>query len=255
MYLIYVDESGDPGMLNSPTKHFVLSGLVIHETRWNAYLDNLVAFRKRMRNSFGLRLKDEIHAAHFISSPGAVAYLRRDVRLSILRFFIDEIKAMTDFRAINVVVNKQSKAPDYDVFRNAWRALIQRFSNTMAYRNFPSTANPEDCGLVIPDQTNVKKLTTLLRQMRRFNPVPNQQQYGPGYRNLRIRNMVEDPFFKDSSESYFIQAADLVAYFLYQEIAPNSYIRRKGARQYFGRLAPIYCRQAAPNDPRGIVWL
>jgi hypothetical protein len=28
MFLMYVDESGDPGLINSPTRYYVLSGLV-----------------------------------------------------------------------------------------------------------------------------------------------------------------------------------------------------------------------------------
>lgn len=42
MYLLYVDESGDTGHVNSPTKHFVLSALVIHEDQWLNILDDLV---------------------------------------------------------------------------------------------------------------------------------------------------------------------------------------------------------------------
>lgn len=34
MYLMYVDESGDIGLVNSPTHYFVLVGLVLHELRW-----------------------------------------------------------------------------------------------------------------------------------------------------------------------------------------------------------------------------
>lgn len=39
MYLIYTDESGDSGMNNSPTLYFVAGGLVLHELRWQGYLD------------------------------------------------------------------------------------------------------------------------------------------------------------------------------------------------------------------------
>jgi len=28
---MYVDESGDPGLVGSPTEHFLLTGLVVHE--------------------------------------------------------------------------------------------------------------------------------------------------------------------------------------------------------------------------------
>lgn len=44
MYLIYEDESGDSGTLNSPSRYFVLSGLVVHELRWLATLDAIVDF-------------------------------------------------------------------------------------------------------------------------------------------------------------------------------------------------------------------
>jgi len=59
MYLMYVDESGDSGLNNSPTRYFVLTGIVIHELRWNDYLSRLIEFRKRMRSSFGLLLREE----------------------------------------------------------------------------------------------------------------------------------------------------------------------------------------------------
>jgi hypothetical protein len=47
-------------------------------------------------------------------------------------------------------------------FEVAWQALMQRFENTMRARNFPASSNPRDWGLVLPDRTDVKKLTALL---------------------------------------------------------------------------------------------
>ncbi len=55
MYLMYVDESGDIGLHNSPTRYFVLSGLVVHELRWQDTLDQFIDFRHRMRRQFTLR--------------------------------------------------------------------------------------------------------------------------------------------------------------------------------------------------------
>jgi len=48
MYLMYVDESGDSGIVNSPTNYFVLTGMVMHELRWNDYLSRIIELRKRM---------------------------------------------------------------------------------------------------------------------------------------------------------------------------------------------------------------
>lgn len=252
---MYVDESGDSGMVGSPTRYFVLTGLVVHELRWEAYLERMIAFRRRMRDHFGLRLREELHATRLITRPGSLVRIKRNDRLTIMRGMADELAGMTDLNIINVLVDKRGKAEDYDVFENAWRTLIQRFENTMEHRNFSGPSNPVERGMIFPDHTEDKKLTRLLRGMRRYNPVSNQQRFGIGYRNLALKNIVEDPNFRDSEFSYFIQAADVAAYLLYQSVAPNSYMRKKSGQNYFKRLDPVLCKVASSSDPDGIVRL
>jgi hypothetical protein len=255
MYLMYVDESGDTGLSNSPTNYFVLSGLVLHELKWKATLDQLIDFRRRMQRAFGLRLREEIHAARFITSPGPLVRIKRNDRLTILRSLANELASMTHLNVINVVVTKANKRQGYDAFGMAWRALVQRFSNTMNCHNFPPPRNQEDMGIILPDHTDNRKVIQLLRQMRRFNPVPHQPQFGLGYRNLLVANVPEDPSFRQSSHSYFIQAADLVAFLMYQRLTPNAYMRKRGGHKYFDRLDPILCKVASSSDPQGIVRL
>lgn len=190
-----------------------------------------------------------------ISRPGALVQIKRNDRLAILRTFADELANMTDLNVINIVVDKHSKPAQYDAFEMAWKALIQRFENTMCRRNFAGPANPDERGMLFPDKTDEKKLIDLLRQMRRYNPIPNQAVYGLGYRNLTIANIVEDANFRNSSDSYFIQTADLCAYLLYQNLAPSSYMKRKSGNNYFKRLEPILCKVASTGDPMGVVRL
>lgn len=254
MYLMYVDESGDCGLSNSPTRYFILTGLVIHELRWQIYLNQIISFRQRMRERFGLRLREEIHAAAFINNPGELVRIKRNDRLTILRTFADELAGMIDQNLINVVVDKQGKPAGYDVFEMSWKALIQRFENTLSRRNFPGPANSDERGMIFADHTDDKKLITLVRKMRRYNPVPNQQGFGSGYRNLTLTSIIEDPTFRQSDHSYFIQAADLAAFLLYQRIAPNSYMRKKSGQNYFQRLDPILCKFAS-SHPQGLVQL
>ena len=256
MYLMYVDESGDCGIVNSPTRYFVLTGLVMHELRWQVYLNTLLDFRRAVKAKYGLRLRDELHAAAFLSHPGELLNrIPRHDRLAIIREFADTLATMADLSLINIVVDKQGKAADYDVFGLAWRALIQRFENTLSWCNFPGPANPDERGMLFPDHTDDKKLTLLLRQMRHYNPVPNQAAYGTGYRNLVIGKIIEDPNFRDSGHSYFVQAVDLVAFLLYQHLVPSAYMRKKSGQNYFLRLDPILCKVASSQDPRGIVRL
>lgn len=257
MYLMYVDESGDPGMTGSPTRHFALSGVVLHELAWRQVLDKLIAFRRQIKDLYGLKLVDEIHAAHFISSPGALVRIKRQDRLAILRRFADAIASIPELNVVSVLVDKQGKAASYRVFDSAWRAMMQRFENTLVHRNFNGPANADDRGMILPDPTDKKRLTRIVRTMHRYNPVPNQPQYGAGYRNLPMVRVIEDPSFRDSRDSYFIQVADLCAFLLYQSVAPNVYMRKKGGHNYFGRLDAILCKVAAPRDParQGIVRL
>jgi hypothetical protein len=107
--------------------------------------------------------------------------------------------------------------------------------------------------MIFPDDTDNKRLRMLLRGMRFANPVPSRG--GMRVRNLPMMHVIEDPLPRDSEHSYLIQAVDLVAFLLYQELEPNGYMRKKGGHNYFDRLAPILCTVASRRDPRGIVRL
>jgi len=58
---------------------------------------------------------------------------------------------------------------------------------------------------------------------------------------------------RNSADSYIIQAADTVAYFLKQANDPSNYLRQKGGHNYFSRLEPVLCKAASPRDPFGVV--
>ncbi len=173
MYLMYVDESGDSGLVKSPTRYFALSGLILHELRWRDTLNELIAFRRSLRTNYGLKLREEFHAAKLINDPGELVRIKRHNRLAMIKSFADFLASQADLNIINIIVDKLTKPTDYNVFTNAWKALIQRFENTVSHRNFRGPANPDDRGLVICDHTQDKKLLSLIRQMRLYNPVPN----------------------------------------------------------------------------------
>lgn len=252
MYLVYVDESGDIGLLGSPTSYFALSALVVHESQWRRLLDDVIQFRTNMRSFYGLKLREEIHAAHFFAKPGKLARIPKHNRLQICKRAIDFQENLGYVSLVNVVVRKQGKSPAFDVFETAWNRLVQRIENTIQYNNFPN-GNGNDKAILIPDQTDNKKLTGLVRRMRRYNPVPHLG--APGYRMLQTNLIVEDPHFKDSADSFIHQLVDVNAYFLYQMHQPNAYIRSKSAQNYFKRYNKALCKVASRNDPNGIVYI
>jgi hypothetical protein len=104
------------------------------------------------------------------------------------------------------------------------------------------------------DHTEDKKVRAVMRRMRKFNLVPHHPSIpATGSRDIPQQTVIEDPNFRDSEHSYFIQAVDLVAFLIYQSVAPNAYIRKNSGQNYFRRLAPILCRHASRSDPHGIV--
>lgn len=248
---MYVDESGDVGLTGSPSRYFILTGVILHELRWQPYIEQILEFRRRMKNAFGLRMREEIHASKFLTKPGELQRIKRNDRLTILRFFAAELASMPDINIINIVIDKQDKPAGYDPFEEAWTYLIQRFENTISHRNFPGPANADERGMLFPDHTDDKKLAQLLRKMHRWNPTPNAG--AAGYRNLRLTRIIEDPNFRESHHSHFVQAADLCAFLLYQNLSPSAYMRKKGGRNFFLQLDPILCKIASAKDPHGIV--
>jgi hypothetical protein len=261
---MYVDESGDCGLPidKSPTRYFCLSGVVVHELRWRETLTQLTGFRRWIKRRYRVFLEDEIHAAEMINKPSKLASslqaLSKHERLAIIRHFADQLARLADISIINVVVDKQSGkfSTKDEVFRRAWYVLFQRFENTIQYQNFPGPKNPSERGMVFPDSTDGTKLRKYLNDMRLINRLKIPQRSGAFVvHDVPIQVIIEDPIMRDSSGSYFVQAADLAVYLLKQSIEPSSYMKKHGGNAYFRRLDPILCKVASRTDPYGIVWV
>ncbi len=249
MYLMYVDESGDTGLVGSPTRFFVLSGIVVHESAWREFVQMLIAFRRTLRSVYGLPVRTELHASEYLNSR--VHGLARHDRLAILRNSLDQLAKCNLISITNVVVDKQGKPLEYDVFHSAWGVLFQRFENTLIAGNFPGGYRRSH-GLIITDATAGHKLARLVRKMAVHNYIPSGPAFGGGSRNVPISRVIEDPFGKDSRDTLPVQMADIVAYFLAQRLAPNSYVRRQKAQLYFDRLGPALNKHASRYDPLGL---
>lgn len=253
MYLAYVDESGDSGMNNSPTPYFILSALVVHETKWNRLLKDILEFRREMRDRYGLLMREEIHAAEFIRGNERLKRIDKHIRLLICKRVIEFQEQLDYISIINVILRKEGKPKNYNVFEIAWSTLIQRIHNTIFYQNFPGGFHENEGVLLIPDKTDDKKLRSILRRMRVYNYVPYKG--GVTARQIQIDTVIEDPFTKDSATSYFHQLADVNAYFLQQHLKPNSYIRKKKGHNYFNIYDKALCKKASSSHERGFVFI
>ena len=235
---MYVDESGDTGLENSPTRYFVLSAIVLHELRWKQILSDLVVFRQMLRVTKGLKLREEIHCTDFINKPGELIRIKRNDRIDILKKCMDWLNQQGDLSIYSVIIDKTDRTDD--IFELAWNALLTRFENTIRNKNFRGPQNPDDRGIVISDNTDGDKLIKLIRRMRHYNPIPNRRDYYPGdFRNLKLEYVIEDPVFRDSRYSLIHQMNDVVAYFCRQTVEPNAYMKKKACSFYYFKLSNV----------------
>lgn len=262
---MYVDESGDCGLPSggSPTTLFCLAGVVVHELAWQDTIKQLLQFRRWLKRRHGIFLEAELHTAEMINKPkklhASIQSLPKHTRLAIIRNFADEIARLKDVNIISVVLDKtKGVATTDDVFNYTWCSLFQRLENTIDYKNFRGPSNPQERGIVFPDDTDGGKLTQLLARMRINNKLKINLGSGATTTVDRpIRLVVEDPINRNSSQSYLIQAADCAAFLLKQYMQPSNYMKQCGGNAYFKRLDPVLCKAASRKDPEkmGIVRL
>ena len=121
-----------------------------------------------------------------------------------------ELLASLDLKIINVVINKDNiDALEYNVLDRALTYNIQRIENDL------KSTDPAHRFLLITDEGRLSKMVKTTRKIQKINFIPSKYNNG-SYRN-EIEKMIEDPLPKKSSESFFIQLADMVSYvvFLY----------------------------------------
>ncbi len=258
MYLMYVDECGDSGLGDGASRYFILSGMVIHEAYWTQTLNEVSKMRRSIEEKYGLPLMEELHAGEML---GRSAKKYRDIakkdRFMIFRDVLSFEATLSNVRVINVVVDKLGKSYGYSPFETAWDTLINRMENTIERGNFPNPYDDTLCpfdekGMLIVDQTDEKKLRTLIRRMRHGNFIPSRT--GVGTVRHDLKRVIEDPLHKQSEWSPIIQLCDANSYFLKQTIDPSTTVVKHKARNYFYRLEPILLKEATSKNEYGIVF-
>jgi hypothetical protein len=131
---------------------------------------------------------------------------------------------------------------------------VQRIENDL-------NTDPQNRFMVITDWGRVGKMRKTTRRVQRINFIPSK--FGSTPRRQEIKKLIEDPLPKDSSESYFIQIADMAACIvsLYAVVRygtgrfpariPASVDEAK-VRGWMETLIPVLNCKAASDDPFGV---
>jgi hypothetical protein len=208
MHLVYVDESGDTGLTNSPTREYLLVAIMVPEDSWHNILARINRARRRMKDKLGLDFAAEIHAAEFLG--GAHIYLGLEAwqRVRAIRWLLKELSREPKLEFLAIGRDKQSGG---EILRPAWARLVVEAENR----------TPERI-MLLTDVTDRKAVLKAVH-LREEDDGPNAQ--GPSER------LIEDPIHIDSRHSRFIQISDLIAYLLRQSLQPNAHFRNEQPRQ------------------------
>lgn len=207
MYISYFDESGDDGYPNYSSELFVLTSIYFHNSVWQENYSNLQKLRKFLSDKYDLPTKQEFHTKEFLTDkdPYHGKYTPKQ-RKEILTWYCKAI-AKLDLKIISVVIDKKKiNRPQYDVLKNALTYNVQRIENDL------NEKTPAEKFLIITDEGRVAKMRSTTRAIQKINYIPSKYSYDI-YRK-EIKNLIEDPLPKKSSESYFIQLADTCSFLI-----------------------------------------
>lgn len=254
MYLLYVDESCDAGLdEKSPTDYFILSGLVINERDWNSIIQDLIDFRRYVKDRWGVKERTEYKGAHLVGNRGDFFGLDipPQMRIKIYDEWLN-LESGLPIKIINICMRKKllrEKAPDFPVYENAWRYMIQRFNNYLEKKG------ENEYGMIVADENNEKLIRNLVRKMKVYNPIPKRYKYVPGeYFNKPIRPVIEDPIMRNSKHSYFVQLSDINAYALLRWELQNGIGVWEPLNSLFEKLFPVLLKEASRDNPFGVVY-
>jgi hypothetical protein len=211
--LAYVDESGDTGDVSKGgSDAYALGCVLVDADHWPESFDQLLEFRKRLRDSMYVPIRAEIKASSLIRNSGDLRLvgLGRAARRVIFRAHMRILRELPA-RAFAIVVDKETGRRDpAECFDLAWEAMLQRLARTS--REESATFS------IVHDEGEDLAIRKMVRRARRFLTAGSAFGYG----SLRVdaRLLVDDPTPRRSSQSSFVQLADLVAYCALRSVKP-----------------------------------
>lgn len=235
MWFAYIDESKEPG------KFYIYTALVTTGDRWETTFKKVKAFREELRRDHGIFIAYELHAWKFVPGRGRPANraIRKEERAEV---FCKTLKFIAECNCFTIV-SSCSRNQQYALER-----LVTRIHNT--------AKSKDERALLFFDQGDEVDITRRLRRMRVHNPIPSKggvwRDSGAKTKNVPLNHILEDPIFKDSKSSYFIQLADFCAYALLRMERPLASRTAYGIDKAYELLRPITRTVTSPGDPRGM---
>ncbi len=242
MHLAYIDESGNIGEIaKGGTLTFTLACVLVDSAQWASAFDQLIDYRRFLRDVFGIPVRAELKANYLLRNTGPLAPLGLSEvkRFKIYRGLM-RLQPKLSLDTFAVVIRKD-KMPTMTAPRaKAWEFMLQRLERFTTKANEPV--------MLIHDEGDSPMVRTWARKSRRAGIAGSA--FGTGVLKRPFRLLLDDPVPRNSAHSYFIQLADLNAYAAFRRFyAPPPKIRTIVPSAMWDELGSA--RLAAANQLKG----
>lgn len=240
--IAYIDESYDEVM-------FVMSALIIPTHSWRASFTHLQNYRKHLKQQYGIFTSREFHATDFVAGRGRIAptQLPKGLRAHIFREYLQVHTALPGAAIISGCWSKDGMTQT-ETHAKAFARIQERLQRRCVAMNSQIIS--------IVDEGRSVELQRVARRSKIWNPVGSQYgawDNGAAFKNIPNDRLIEDPVFKPSHQSYFLQSADFIAFALLKsEVSATPLIGRYNLADAYETLEPICVKQASRKDPRGL---
>ncbi len=201
LYLLYVDESGRPK--GTSTTHLVVAGLALHEEDCYPFTQSLVAVQRKWAGAANAAL--ELHATDIWSARKDWASVSQQARHRLVRAVFRHLGKWTspagrEPKFFGVIVHKPSFPTK--AMERAHEELFARFDEFITRLHQRGDSHRS---LVVADDSSYEGLLQVL-----------SSQWKKGVRLGPLHGLIEVPLYVDSKMSRLVQAADFVAWGIWQ---------------------------------------
>ena len=233
MYVIYLDESGDPNGWKRKQNHFVIAGIAVHEGQISSLGDLLDDIQAKYFPDISFPIK--FHATDINGGSERFRRLGKSERQQMLDDVYDAIAQIQYPRAVlfATAIHVSAVTSPEQSLSDTFEDIVQRV-NTFLVR-LHHQGNPQK-GLLIIDrnQTTEPRYLTLISDFKR-----------EGTRHGYLGNIVDIPYFSQSGDTRLLQLADFCAYAVFR------YYER-GDSQFLDKIMPQFDGRSKDSPRDGL---
>jgi hypothetical protein len=240
--IAYIDESYDETT-------FAMSALIVPTATWRETFEAVKSHRQHLKAVYGIFTSKELHALQFVSGRGRISdrMIPKGLRASIFRDTMDMIAGLPRVAVISGV---------WSMVGTSKREIHAKAFSRIAERLQVRASKSDTHILRIVDEGKDVELRKIARRSAVYNPVGSAfgaWEDGSPSKNIPNDRLIEDPIFRSSVRSYFLQLTDFIAFALLKsETHPTPLIAKYKLDKAYERLEPVIVKAASRPDPRGL---